>query len=111
MKKTTYLIFLFFTLFSISESFSQSLDREATANSKNIENLLIYPNPVSNGKLYVATKNNFVKQISVYNVLGKQVMSQSLSGKELNISELKAGIYIIKITENKLNATRKLIVK
>ena len=76
-----------------------------------MENLSVYPNPVSNGKLYVVTKNNFTKQVEIYNVLGKKILTETLIGKELNISKIKSGIYIIKITENNITATRKLIVK
>ncbi|TYB79911.1 T9SS type A sorting domain-containing protein [Bizionia myxarmorum] len=87
------------------------MEKEAMTASENMENLSVYPNPVSNGKLYIATKFNLSKQIIIYNVLGNTIMSETLSGKELNISKIKPGIYIIKITENNVTATRKLIVK
>ena len=79
--------------------------------TSDIENLSIYPNPVSQGKVYINTVNNSQKKIEIYNVLGKVILTVSISQNELNISKLKAGIYIIKITENNITATRKLIVK
>lgn len=78
-----------------------------------IEGLSIYPNPVSHGKayVYITSKNNSSKKIVVYNVLGKQVWAVTLTRKELDISGLSPGIYILKITENKTSETRKLIIK
>ncbi|WP_248396253.1 MULTISPECIES: T9SS type A sorting domain-containing protein [unclassified Bizionia] len=110
MKTITYLLFLFFMLFS-RIGFAQSSDKNDMIQEENMENLSVYPNPVSHGKLYVVTKNNLTKQVEIYNVLGKKILSETLSGKELNISKIKPGIYIIKITENNISATRKLIVK
>lgn len=87
------------------------VEKNPPAQVSNIDDLSIYPNPTTNGKLYIVTKNNFTKEVTIYNVLGKEVISTSLYGKELNISKLKPGVYIIKVTENGISATRKLIVK
>ena len=110
MSKNTFITILVF-LFFHSIGFAQLQDKNLSNQEENMEYLSVYPNPVSNGKLYVVTKNNFTKQIEIYNVLGKKIVSETLSGKELNISKIKPGIYIIKITENAISATRKLIVK
>ena len=76
-----------------------------------IEELSIYPNPVSNGKIYITTKYNQTKDIEIFDVLGKKIYTTSLFGKELNISKLTPGIYILKIKENNNSATRKLVVR
>jgi hypothetical protein len=73
--------------------------------------LNFYPNPVSNGKIYLISKSTVAKEITIYDVLGKKVFQTTLNGKELNISNLLAGVYIIKIREEEITATRKLIVK
>lgn len=111
-KKVTFFIFFSFGLLFSGVGYSQSVtEKNPSTDSNDIENLSVYPNPVSNGKLYIVTKENFTKQIAIFNVLGKQIFSASLSGNELNISKLKAGVYILKVTENNISATRKLIVK
>ena len=51
------------------------------------------------------------KEITVFDVLGKKVLQTVLSSKELNISSLTPGVYIIQIKEEEATATRKLIVK
>ncbi|MBP1839296.1 T9SS type A sorting domain-containing protein [Formosa algae] len=87
---------------------AQSVDADMT---QNIEELSIYPNPVSNGKLYIVTKENLTKDIEIFNVLGKRILQTTLFGKEINISKLNPGIYIIKIKENNISTTRKLVVR
>lgn len=76
-----------------------------------IEDLSIYPNPVTNGKVYISTNLNLEKDIEIYNVIGKPISKTRLKGREMDVSMLAPGIYILKITENNKRATRKLIVK
>lgn len=76
-----------------------------------IEGLNFYPNPVSNGKIYITSKSSLDKEITIFDVLGKKVLQTVLNSKELNISSLTPGVYIIKIREEDATATRKLIVK
>ncbi|AWI24778.1 T9SS type A sorting domain-containing protein [Flavobacterium pallidum] len=75
------------------------------------EGLNFYPNPVSNGKIYITSKNSLEKDIAIFDVLGKKVFQQTTTSKEVNISTLSPGVYIIKIKEGDATATRKLIVK
>ena len=76
-----------------------------------IEGLNFYPNPVSNGKIYITSKLSLDKEITIFDVLGKKVLQTILNSRELNISALSPGVYIIKIKEGEATATRKLIVK
>lgn len=70
-----------------------------------------YPNPVSSGKIYITSKTSSDKEISIFDVLGKKVLQATLSTRELNITSIPPGVYIIKITEGDTTATRKLIVR
>jgi len=90
--------------------FSQ-VSKTNTPNYNTIEGLHIYPNPVSNGKLYISSSNNLSKYIEIYDVLGKKVYATPLFGKVMDISRLNIGVYIIKITENNNTVTRKIVVK
>lgn len=110
MKKNYLLTFLTFSLFLITSFTSQSQNVNTNV-TQNIEELTVYPNPVSNGKLYIVTKDNLTKKIEIFNVLGKSILETTLFGKEMNISKLNPGIYILKIKENNISTTRKLIVK
>ena len=70
----------------------------------------LYPNPNNTGKVYITSRLNLDKKVEVFDVLGKKVIDITLYTKELNISNLNPGVYIIKIKEGEASATRKLIV-
>ena len=78
---------------------------------KPIPGLALYPNPVSNGKLYIESSKSLSKRIDIFDVLGKKVLSTSISGKTLDVSSLHSGVYIIKIEEGSSTATRKLVIR
>lgn len=100
-------IFILFLFFISAKSFAQDVNQEGTG----IEGLSLYPNPVSGGKLYISSTNNDDKEIIIYNLLGKIVLQTKINTKELNVSSVESGVYIIKITENGSATTRKLIVE
>jgi hypothetical protein len=76
-----------------------------------ITGLKIYPNPVSNGKLFIETATNSERTVAIFDILGKQVVNTTSSQNEINVSKLNAGVYIVKITEEGKTATRKLVIK
>ncbi len=102
--KQLYLLLFFFTFTTIA--FGQE-----TKNNADIEGLKIYPNPVTNGKVYIYTKKKSPKKILIFDVLGTKAMETKLIGKELNVTNLDAGVYVIRIFEKDKVATRKLIIK
>lgn len=76
-----------------------------------IKGLKIYPNPVSNGTLFIETTANATKSIVIYDVLGKQVLSTTTANNAISVSSLRGGVYVVKITEEGKTATRKLVIK
>ncbi|MFV0539666.1 MAG: T9SS type A sorting domain-containing protein [Aestuariibaculum sp.] len=114
--KNNYYLLLICIIFSMAfqlNGFSQNTAVTVTAHDLKIEGLSIYPNPIVKGQTYVYIKSNknLSKSIEIFDILGKRISIQVLKGKELNISSLKKGVYILKITENKVSETRKLVVK
>lgn len=73
--------------------------------------LNFYPNPTTDGKIYItsntATSN---KEVEIFDVLGKSVLKVTVI-KEVNISSLESGVYLIKIKDGENSVTRKLVVK
>ena len=104
------IIVIFVCFLAIPLSYSQNTQAKITMYGT-IEGLTIYPNPVSNGKIYISSKKNLSKYVEIFDVLGKKVYATSLSGKMMDVSRLNIGVYIIKITENNNAVTRKLVVK
>jgi len=101
--KHFYVLFFFLT---VSLGFGQQ-----SPGNGDIEGLKVYPNPVTEGRVYIVTSQNNPKKIRIFDVLGTPVLETTIIGKELNISELNAGIYLIQVQEKDKVATRKLIVK
>ena len=49
-----------------------------------------------------------LSKVSIYNVLGKLVLSQTIS-KEIDVKQLSKGIYMLKIVEEQKEIVRKFI--
>ncbi len=76
-----------------------------------IDNFAMYPNPVSNGLLYMSSSVNLNKNVEIYALTGQRVFSKNVQAQEpLNISNLNRGIYLVRIEEEGKIATRKLVV-
>jgi len=84
--------------------------QDSNGNS-DIGGLKLYPNPATNGKVYVTTTDNAPKKILIFDVLGTQVIQTTILGNELSLTDLDAGVYILRVYQNNKMATRKLIVK
>jgi outer membrane protein assembly factor BamB len=79
---------------------------------ESINRFSVYPNPVNNGEFYVSTASNGVKSIQIFDMLGKEVYSKSIEVNEkIGISNLRAGVYILKVVEDDKLVTTKLIIK
>ncbi|MBW8242229.1 T9SS type A sorting domain-containing protein [Muricauda oceani] len=102
--KHFYFVIFFFVC---SLGFSQ----QSASSSADIDGFKLYPNPVTQGKVYIETELNGPKKILVFDVLGTQVLQTTILGRELNLSELNKGVYILRVFEHNKVATRKLIVK
>lgn len=76
-----------------------------------INGLTIYPNPVSGNILNITSNSNSVKAVAIFDVLGKQVINTTTVNNTVDVTNLTAGIYMVKITEEGKTATRKLVVK
>lgn len=75
-----------------------------------IAGLKVYPNPVTGGKFFISSEANTEKAVVIFDVLGKQVLNTTAT-ESVNVSNLKGGVYIVKITEDGKTATRKLVIK
>lgn len=82
-----------------------------TIGGSEIEGFKLFPNPTHNDVVYITTKHNAVKDIIVYDLFGEIVLKQQTSYKELNVSKLDAGVYIVRVNEGTKTISRKLVVK
>lgn len=111
--KQKYISYLILFLFINLGVFAQEKKNTVTK-SESIEGLQVFPNPSIGKKVFVTTDSNSnIKEIELFDMLGKKVLSTTLynTNKEINLSNLNAGVYIIQVKENNATATRKLIIK
>lgn len=79
-------------------------------NQNSISGLSVYPNP-ANTNLFITSDSLDVKEVEIFNVLGKQVLATTATAAPINIAALSTGVYVVKITEAGKTATRKLVVE
>ncbi len=88
-----------------------SLFNNNTLSSENFDKasleVVVYPNPV-NDILNIETVLD-VKSIEIYNIQGQKVLSASQ--KQINLSNLQSGVYVVKVEDFNNNITQKKIVK
>ena len=92
---------------SISQTFSETLSTNQKLSSN--QTIGLFPNPTNKG--FVNITNNVSGQIivDVYDILGKVIISSKIDNNRLDVSSLKAGMYVIKIKQNDIITTKKLI--
>lgn len=97
---------------TFATEFVQSLKIDDFENN----NFRLSPNPTNSlVQISLQNKNEVIKNIVIYDVLGKVIKAynNSLSNEaNLNVSDISKGIYLIEITtENDLTQSKKLIIK
>lgn len=81
------------------------LSTEVTNNVKS--QLVFYPNPAKDKIIF----SSEVTSVSIYDLSGKLIFTSVVNEKELNISNLRTGNYILKANTKNGNFTKKLIKK
>ncbi|KIX21037.1 secretion protein [Flavobacterium sp. 316] len=110
IKKYFYIILFGAFLFSVNTYSQDSKNGTTRTQELTIEGLTIYPNPTNTGKINISSKLSLEKKVEIFDVLGKKVFETITTTKEINISTLNPGVYIVKIREAEASATRKLII-
>jgi hypothetical protein len=77
-----------------------------------IEGFSVYPNPVNRGEFSIKTSLHKNLDIQIFDVLGKQVYIKNIKANEkIQVADLKAGLYILKVVEDNKLSTTKLFIK
>lgn len=67
----------------------------------------LYPNPVHN-ELYIQTDDRLSK-VEIYSLFGEKLLSLTNGEKAIDISFLSEGIYLVKVTTDKVSVTSRII--
>lgn len=81
----------------------------AVNNSKK-EKFNIYPTVVTKGIICVTSATNQTKKVTIYDSTAKLVISRGTE-KEINVSQLPSGTYVMNVEENGVVESKKFIVK
>ncbi|MFN8273857.1 MAG: choice-of-anchor J domain-containing protein [Flavobacteriaceae bacterium] len=113
-------IYIGFRHFGVSDQFTididnvKLVDNALKTNDFFSKNYAVYPNP-ANSTLNIASKtSNYIQGIELTDLNGRVVKNQkieSISATQVNISELNAGVYFLKITSNQGSLTTKIVKK
>jgi hypothetical protein len=99
-----------------ANTFSKNLSTTGNARygGEEVENasaFTLYPNPAKNN-IQIQNFNFTSGEIRIFNVLGKQVLHQTKNlDKNIDVSLLNAGIYIVKISSEGKSKTQKLVIQ
>ena len=89
-------------------SFSQDCSATAGVVDNTFKAIEVYPNPVKNTLNIHLQSGEFLKKATIYSLFGEALIVSE--EKELNMSELSSGVYLLKLENEKGEvATRKLI--
>ncbi|WP_435413072.1 T9SS type A sorting domain-containing protein [Psychroserpens mesophilus] len=103
--------FVLFDELRIGTSWAEVTPTTLSVNEFTADTFKVYPNPTSLGYVNIASANSAAISVTVFDVLGKQILNETLNNNRLNVSTLNSGVYIMKVTQNNASVTKKLIIK
>ena len=96
--------------YQIFPRFASDIAPALSVSDFNSNSFSLYPNPTNTGSVSISSNNSEAISVQVFDILGKQVKNETLTNNTLNVSNLKSGIYIVKITQNNASTTKKLVI-
>lgn len=73
----------------------------------NDNNIKVFPNPSST--IFKIVSDTNIDKITIFDTLGKEILTQTQNNNEVNIENLSKGIYLIEITSENEKIYKKLI--
>lgn len=96
----------------VANNWGQALGSTLGVAKMDVSKFAVYPNPVTNGKLYISSDNSSEKHVAIFSVLGQKVLeTKTANNVEINVSQLAKGAYILNVTEDGKSENKKLIIK
>lgn len=87
-----------------------AIEAPSITNEKNIFDFNMYPNPVGD-ILNVSLLDNRKAMFTIYNLNGQKIKDGDTEQKEINVSNLEAGVYIFEINDGQKTLTKKFVKK
>lgn len=80
------------------------------ANESNVFDLVMYPNPVET-TLNISMLDNRNVSYKIFNLMGQSLKMGQLNQKEINVSDLASGMYILEVNDGQKSITKKFSKK
>ncbi|MBN4085014.1 T9SS type A sorting domain-containing protein [Flavobacteriaceae bacterium AH-315-B10] len=85
-------------------------DMTLSVSDKSLNEFAVFPNPTSLGYVNIFSRNQTIMKVKVFDIIGKQVINETIANNRLNVSSLNTGVYIMRLTQNNATITKKLII-
>ena len=95
---------------TLTEGFKEDDEDIDNITEEQISSVNVYPNPVSD-KLYIEAETE-IEEVVVYDIYGRQQVTETASHRgdlSIDLSDLKSGIYFVKINTEKGNIVKRII--
>lgn len=79
-------------------------------NLNDLVDVNVFPNPTSEF-INIQVDNQQIKNIKIFNLIGKEVFTAETNNQPINVSELSKGIYIVKVKTDKKIFSKKIVKK
>lgn len=100
---------------AVSYAVSPLLSIDKNIDNKKSGQILIYPNPSSyNITIRISDTNLRNAAVSIYNIAGQQLITAGLNGENtltIDVSKFSKGTYLVKVNNDNMIETRKLIIQ
>ncbi|MBN4085013.1 T9SS type A sorting domain-containing protein [Flavobacteriaceae bacterium AH-315-B10] len=85
---------------------------DATLSTKDnqIEGFRFSPNPTSLGYVNIYSRSQTAMKVNVFDIIGKQVINETIRNNRLNVSSLNTGVYIMRVSQDNAFVTKKLVI-
>ena len=78
------------------------------------KNLKVYPNPLNSGNtVNLSFGQPITAKVTLYSITGKEVFNDNIKSqdrKDINVSTLSNGIYMLKVSTDNTSVTRKVVI-
>ena len=95
---------------TLTEGFKEDDEEFENIIEEQISSVQIYPNPV-NDRLYIEAETE-IEEVMVYDIYGRHQVTETASHRgdlSIDLSDLKSGIYFVKINTEKGNIVKRII--
>ena len=97
--------------FRVKTKWQLNADNVAGINPIKANPMQFYPNPVTNGIINFTNQSDQLKQVEIFDLVGRKVFEKNTSMNNMDVKSLKTGVYSIKVQTGDNITSSRLMVK